>query len=97
MKRYYLYLFLLTQSSYAQNSEILKKVWETGSKKACSLEMQKAFSHEARLKLETELKNQEDVNELARVLNPFLANLKMSHTEFMTTSSEGYYFFKSYF
>jgi carboxyl-terminal processing protease len=96
MKRYYLYLFLLTQSSYAQNSEILKKVWETGSKKACSLEMQKAFSHEARLKLETELKNQEDVNELARVLNPFLANLKMSHTEFMTTSSEGYYFFKSY-
>jgi C-terminal processing protease CtpA/Prc len=58
--------------------------------------MQKAFSHEARLKLETELKNQEDVNELARVLNPFLANLKMSHTEFMTTSSEGYYFFKSY-
>lgn len=96
MIRYYFFLLLLIQSSYAQNSEILKKVWETGSKKACSLEMQKAFSLEARLKLETELKNQDDVNELARVLNPFLANLKMSHTEFMTTSSEGYYFFKSY-
>ncbi|HEY8271677.1 MAG TPA: S41 family peptidase [Pseudobdellovibrionaceae bacterium] len=82
--------------SSQSNSKILKKVWKTASEKACSAEMQKSFSEEARLKLERQLKSEDIIDDLAAVLNPFLFSLGMSHTEFMTATSESYYFFKSY-
>lgn len=78
------------------NSEVLDKVWKTASAKACSREMQSAFSEEARLKIKSQLKSEDNIDDLAAVLNPFLFSLGMSHTEFMTTSSESYYLFKSY-
>ena len=85
------------QSASSQNnSEILVKVWNTASKKACSNEMRAAFSEANRLQLASKLKSQDKIDDLAEVLNPFLFSLGKSHTEFMTTSSEGYYFFKSH-
>ncbi len=85
------------QAATAQNnSAILLKVWNTASKNACSNEMQAAFSEANRLKLAGQLKSQDKIDDLAEVLNPFLFSLGKSHTEFMTTSSEGYYLFKSY-
>lgn len=83
-------------SSLQNNSDILTKVWNTASKKACSTEMQAAFNESSRLQLISKLKSQDKIDDLAEVLNPFLFSLGKSHTEFMTTSSEGYYFFKSY-
>lgn len=78
------------------NSEILQSVWKTASEKACSEEMRKAFSQEARIKLERQLRSEDQIDDLAAVLNPFLFSLGKSHTEFLTTSSETYYLFKSY-
>lgn len=83
-------------ASSQNNSDILIKIWNTASKKACSDEMQAAFSEENRLQLAGKLKSQDKIDDLAEVLNPFLFSLGKSHTEFMTTSTEGYYFFKSH-
>lgn len=85
-----------TKSPPQKNSEILHRVWKTGSEKACSPDMQKAFSEATRLKLEKQLKSEDNIEDLATILNPFLVSLGKSHTEFMTTASEGYYLFKSY-
>lgn len=83
-------------ASLQNNSDILLKVWNTASKKACSAEMQAAFSDSKRLELAGKLKSLDKIDDLAEVLNPFLFSLGKSHTEFMTTSSEGYYLFKSH-
>ena len=87
---------IVSAASLKNNSDILTKVWNTASKKACSSEMQAAFSELNRLQLVSKLKSQDKIDDLAEVLNPFLFSLGKSHTEFMTTSSEGYYFFKSH-
>lgn len=82
--------------SSPSHSDILLKIWKTASNKACSQEMRDAFNEKNRLQLNSQLKSQGTIDDLAEVLNPFLFSLGKSHTEFMTTSSEGYYLFKSH-
>jgi hypothetical protein len=54
------------QSASAQlNSEILGKVWNTASKKACGNEIQAASGEANRLQLASKLKSQDKIDDLA--------------------------------
>jgi carboxyl-terminal processing protease len=91
---------LFAQSSLAfaeTNAEVLDKIWAIGKTKSCTSDMRARFDDAALERFKTEIRDQDDRDSLAAILNPFLFSFGHSHTQFFTSKSESYYLFKGYY
>ncbi len=89
-------IFFSNFASAETNTEVLAKVWNIGSSNACTPEARSKFSEQNFKKLISKISNEQDLEELKVVLNPFLKTLGWSHTEFMTSRDEGFYLFRGH-
>lgn len=78
-------------------AESFEKIWNVAQENIYPIDRQAHFSDERHAQLKRQLNGTKSLQELAAVVNPFLDQLKVSHTRLYAEPDPDYYFFRSLF